>query len=38
MESRRIHQKQNPQQTVPAKVIQKAMPFSFITSQARPPS
>ena len=32
MESRRIHQKQTPQQTVPARVIQKARLFLSITN------
>jgi hypothetical protein len=32
MESRRIHQKQTPQQMVPAKVIQKARLSLFIVN------
>jgi hypothetical protein len=34
MESRRIHQKQTPQQTVPVRVIQKARLFSIIINSA----
>ena len=37
-EIRCIHQKQTPQQTVPIKVIQKAMRFLSITNHVTPES